>query len=113
MSQLRKTFCYCRKISISIISFLCPLPNIQPQKKKKMTDEKYSPLVTLMMKQQQPDNALMKTPDNTLPRKTIVVNCEVYHLYSLQKMIVLNNTNKLYPLTLVTRLGHTDYSKST
>ena len=36
----------------NIVSFLFPLPNILPQKIKKIVDEKYSPLATLTMKQQ-------------------------------------------------------------
>ena len=47
---------------------------ISATQEKKMLDEQCSPLVILMIKQQQPENILTKTPENTLPRKTIVVN---------------------------------------
>ena len=61
------------------------MPNFQQHKKKKMTDEQCPPLVTPTMKQQQqPKNSLTLSPENSLPQKTIGINCEVYHLDSLQ-----------------------------
>ena len=39
MTQLFKTFCYCRKILTYIITSLHPMPNFQPHKKKKMAAE--------------------------------------------------------------------------
>ena len=46
--------------------------------------------MTLTMKQEQqkqqkqPENALTRTPENSLPTKNIGVNCVTCHLYSLQ-----------------------------
>ena len=47
-----------------------------------------------------------------LARKTDSVNCDVCHLYSLQKMITLDNIDHFYPVNIETRLSQNLYSKS-
>ena len=64
------------------------------------------------MKQQQPKNSLIILPENSLPRKYIVVNNEVWHLYSLQQMNVLDKIDTFYLVNLATHIGPTDDSKS-
>lgn len=71
------------------------------------------PLATPTTKQQQqPKNSFTKPPENALPRKTIVVNHEVFHFYSLQQINVLDNINTFFSVDLATCRDHTDYSKS-
>ena len=47
-----------------------------------------------------------------LAKKTDIVNCEVNHLYSLQKIIAPADINTLYPVNLATRLLQVLSSKS-
>lgn len=50
-------------------------------------------------------------PDTALTRKTIVVDCEVYHLYSYNKMIIIDDIDHFYLVDLETQLGHTVLSE--
>lgn len=82
--------------------------NFQPHKKKKMATE-CLPLVTPPKKQQQHPTVTPKSV-NVYSRKTHVINQEVYHLYSLQQLIVPEDIYAFYPVDLLTYLGHIDHS---
>ena len=45
------------------------------------------------------------------PRKIRVVNCEAFHLYSLQQLIVPEDIYVFHLVDLLTCLGHTYHSK--
>ena len=69
------------------------------------------PKVTSQKQPQQQQPKVTPKPENAYPRKTLVVNREVCHLYSLQRLIVSDFIYIFYPVDLLTRLGHQYYTK--
>ena len=102
MDQLSRTLCYCNETSTDILSSLRPYVF---QKKTKKIDA-HPPLAP---QQQQPSE--IPPPANSISRATRELNCEVYHLYSFQHLIMPEDVPYFYPVDLLTCLGHPDHTK--
>ena len=102
MVQLSKTLCYCSETSTDILSSLRPYVF---QKKTKKIDAR----PPSAPQQQQPSE--IPPPANSISRATRELNRKVYHLYSFQHLIMLEDVPFFYPVDLLTCLGHPDYTK--
>ena len=102
MTQLSKTLCYCNETSTNILSSLCPYVF---QKKTKKIDTR----PPLAPQQQQPSE--IPPPANSISRTTHELNREVYHLYSFQHLIMLEDVPFFYLVDLLTCFGHPDHTK--
>jgi len=102
MNQLSRTLCYCNETSTDILSSLRPY--VFQKKTKKIDAQPPS-----APQQQQPSE--IPPPANSISRATRELNREVYHLYSFQHLIMLEDVPYFYPVDLLTCLGHPDHTK--
>ena len=102
MDQLIRTLCYCNETSTEILTSLRPF--VFQKKTKKIV----APPLSAPHQQQPPE---IPPPVNIISRATHELNREVYHLYSFQNLIMLEDVPYFFPVDLLTCLGYPDHTK--